>query len=92
MMQITADVFGIPAARPATYEASGLGASILAACGAGLYPDIETAVKEMTGVSRTFEPNPEAVSIYDQLYRKVYRKMYGKLRPLYRMIQSITEK
>jgi len=92
MMQITADVFGIPAARPATYEASGLGASILAACGAGLYPDIKTAVKEMTGVSRTFEPNPEAVSIYDQLYRKVYRKMYGKLRPLYRMIQSITEK
>ncbi|MFZ5647564.1 MAG: FGGY-family carbohydrate kinase [Bacillota bacterium] len=91
MMQITANVFGLPAVRPATYEASGLGAAILAALGSGLYPELKTAVREMTGISRTFDPEPEAVKIYDHLYRKVYVKMYRKLRPLYKSIHSITQ-
>lgn len=89
MMQITADVFGIPAARPATYEASGLGAAMLAAVGAGLHPDMKTAVREMTRVSRTFNPDPETVKVYDDLYRKVYRQMYKRLRPLYRELHSL---
>lgn len=89
MVQITANVFGLPATRPKTFEASGLGASILAAVGSGLHPDIKTAVREMAGAGRTFIPEPEAVKIYDSLYRKVYRKMYRKLRPLYREIMSI---
>src|SRR5205814_1703973 len=38
-MQITADVFGLPASRPHVYEASGLGAAIDAAVGVGIHPD-----------------------------------------------------
>jgi sugar (pentulose or hexulose) kinase len=90
MMQITADVFGIPAARPSVYEASGLGAAILAAVGAGLHADLKTAVGEMTGRGRVFDPGPEAVQLYDRLYRKVYLKMYRRLLPLFRDIQSVT--
>ncbi|MHB8156034.1 MAG: FGGY-family carbohydrate kinase [Desulfocucumaceae bacterium] len=90
MMQITADVFGIPAARPAVYEASGLGTAILAAWGVGLHPDLKTAVREMTRVGRVFEPNPGAVKVYDRLYRSVYLKMYPKLLPLFREIQAAT--
>ncbi|WP_347490097.1 FGGY-family carbohydrate kinase [Desulfoscipio sp. XC116] len=90
MMQITADVFGLPAARTAVYEASGLGAAVLAALGAGLHADLETAVREMTAVGRVFAPHARSVEIYDKLYRKVYRHMYGKLRPLYKAIQYIT--
>jgi sugar (pentulose or hexulose) kinase len=89
-MQITADVFGLPAGRPHVYEASGLGAAIDAAVGLGLHPDFETAVAEMTRVGRFFEPDPEVQRVYDELYRKVYRKMYGRLKGLYRAIQRIT--
>ncbi len=89
-MQITADVFGLPTSRPHVYEASGLGAAIDAAVGLGLHPDFETAVKEMTRLGETFEPNRENQEIYDGLYRRVYQKMYGRLRPLYEEIQKIT--
>lgn len=90
MMQITADVFGIPAARTAVYESSGLGAAMLAAAGTGLHPDLRQAVQEMTAIGHSFKPNPQVYHIYDNLYRKIYRQMYRRLRPLYRAIQSIT--
>ena len=89
-MQITADIFGIPASRPHIYEASGLGAAIDAAVGIGLYPDFATAVAEMTHVGDTFEPDPANRAIYDGLYREVYLKMYKRLRPLYEKIRDIT--
>jgi sugar (pentulose or hexulose) kinase len=89
-MQITADVFGMPASRPHVYEASGLGAAIDAAVGAGVHPDFEAAVREMTHVGDTFEPDSRQRAIYDGLYRDVYRKMYKRLRPLYEKIREIT--
>ncbi len=89
-MQITADVFGLPASRPHLYEASGLGAAIDAAVGLGLYPDVSSAVSAMTRPGRTFEPDAAAHAIYDELYRRVYRQMYRQLRPLYERIREIT--
>jgi len=88
-MQITADIFGLPAARPHVYEASGLGAAMDAAVGVGLHRDFETAVSEMTRIGDQFEPNSAAHAIYDELYHEVYLKMYGKLKPLYRSMQII---
>jgi sugar (pentulose or hexulose) kinase len=89
-LQLTADVFGLPAVRPHIYEASGLGAAIDAAVGLGLHPDFPTAVREMTRLGRTFEPDPHAHEIYDGLYRRVYSAMYGRLRPLYEEIRRVT--
>jgi sugar (pentulose or hexulose) kinase len=89
-MQITADIFGLPAARPHIYETSGLGAAIDAAVGLKLHPDFDTAVKEMTRVSQVFTPNRQRQQIYDNLYRRVYQKMYKKLQPLYEEIREIT--
>ncbi|MBI2839633.1 MAG: FGGY-family carbohydrate kinase [Acidobacteria bacterium] len=89
-LQITADIFGLPAARPHTYEASGLGASIDIAVGLKLQPDFRTAVGEMTRIGRVFEPNPSTSAVYDQLYRLVYKKMYARLQPLYEQIRRIT--
>jgi sugar (pentulose or hexulose) kinase len=88
-MQITADVFGLPVARPHIYEASGLGAAIDAAVGMGLHPDFKTAIAEMTHIGETFEPNSTAHQVYEQLYRQVYLKMYDRLRPFYKAIQEI---
>jgi sugar (pentulose or hexulose) kinase len=89
-MQITADVFGLPASRPHVFEASGLGAAVDAAVGLGLHPDFATAVAAMTRVERTFEPDPERRELYDRLYRRVYRRLYRRLRPLYEEIRDIT--
>jgi sugar (pentulose or hexulose) kinase len=89
-LQITADIFGLPASRPHVYETSGLGAAIDAAVGSGLHPDFETAVAEMTRVRETFEPDPANRRIYDGLYREVYLKMYRRLQPLYQRIRAIT--
>lgn len=82
-MQITADVFDLPAERPALYEASGLGAAIVAAVGLKLHPDFATAVKAMTRSARVFEPRADAATLYDALYRRVYARMYERLKPLY---------
>ncbi|TAM61250.1 carbohydrate kinase [bacterium] len=89
-VQITADVFGLPAARPHVYETSGLGAAIDAAVALRLHADFDAAGAAMTRIERTFEPHPQTQRMYDALYRRVYRKLYGRLRPLYAAIREIT--
>jgi sugar (pentulose or hexulose) kinase len=90
VMQITADIFGVPAIRPHTFETSGLGAAINAAVGVGLYPDHARAVAAMTRPGDRFEPEPRHHQLYNALYGAVYRKLYGRLSPLYREIRRIT--
>ncbi|GGX40268.1 FGGY-family carbohydrate kinase [Saccharospirillum salsuginis] len=89
-MQLTADIFGLPAERPHTYETSGLGAAIDAAVGMGYHKDFDTAVERMTRVGQVFEPDPKTRALYDRLYKEVYRPMYGRLQPLYERIRRIT--
>jgi sugar (pentulose or hexulose) kinase len=89
-MQLTADIFGMPTARPHTFETSGLGAAIDAAIGLELHPDFATAVDEMTRFGRVFEPDLVNREIYEGLYHQVYRRMYERLKPLYEEIQRIT--
>jgi sugar (pentulose or hexulose) kinase len=91
-LQITADVFGLPASRPHLYEASGLGAAIDAAVGLQLHRDFDTAIKEMTRVGDTFEPHPPAHAIYEEIYRNIYGKMYGRLKPLYEALRKIQDR
>ncbi len=89
-MQLTADIFNLPAERPHTYETSGLGAAINAAVGMGLYEDYEQACQAMTRTVKTFVPEAKNVALYERLYQQVYRKMYARLKPIYRQIKAIT--
>ena len=89
-MQLTADIFGLPASRPHVYEASGLGAAMDAAVAARLHPDFKSAVKEMTHTGQSFNPHPETRKTYDRLYHEVYLKMYDRLKPFYRTIREIS--
>ncbi|MCU0486370.1 MAG: FGGY-family carbohydrate kinase [Anaerolineales bacterium] len=50
-MQLTADIFGLPAARPHLYETAGLGAAMDAAVGLGLHAGFPQAVQAMTRVA-----------------------------------------
>ncbi len=90
-MQITADIFDLPAERPHTHEASALGAAIDAAVGLKLYPDFKSAVQGMTRIKDVFEPLPSVRDIYKELYEKVYLKIYNRLQPLYKEIKEITD-
>lgn len=89
-MQLTADIFGLPTARPHVFEASGLGAAIDAAVGLGLFSSFEAAVGAMTHLRDVFQPDPARHAVYDELYRRVYCHIYGRVRPLYEQIRAIT--
>ena len=89
-MQLTADIFGLPTAKPHLYETSGLGAAIDAAVGLGLHDDFQSAVKMMTHVGEVYEPDQKNHRLYDALYHDVYKKMYKRLKPLYERIREIT--
>lgn len=89
-LQLTADIFNLPAHRPHTYETSGLGAAINVAVGCGYYPSYAQAVEQMTRIEQTFLPNQANVQLYNKLYQQVYRKMYKQLKPIYQEIKKIT--
>ena len=89
-MQLTADIFGLPAERPSTYETSGLGAAINVAVGLGDFASYQEAIKEMTSVGDVFEPDFQTSKLYEQLYKDIYLKMYKQLQPLYKSIRKIT--
>jgi sugar (pentulose or hexulose) kinase len=74
--------------RPHVYEASGLGAAMDAAVGIGVHPDFPTAIREMTRVRDTFEPDRRIHERYDELYYGVYKKMYRRLQPLYQVMRK----
>ena len=91
-LQLTADIFGLPAARPHVYETSALGAAIDAAVGLKLHPDFRTAIAAMTRLGRVFEPDTLNREIYEQLYRRVYLQMYRRLKPLYEELRDIVSR
>ena len=89
-LQLTADIFNLPTAKPHLYETSGLGAAIDVAVGLGLHKDFKTAVNAMTHVGEVYEPNQKNIKLYDALYHDVYKKLYKRLKPLYERIREIT--
>lgn len=90
-LQITADVFGIPAARAHTHETSGLGAAVMAAVGLGRHNSFDAAVAEMTRPGDSFEPDRNNRRIYDQLFNQVYKPLYKRLQPLYYNLKEMTD-
>lgn len=66
--QMQADVYGCPVETIASQEASALGAAMIAACGAGLYPSLKDAVCGMTHIKRRYEPNLNNAGRYRESY------------------------
>jgi sugar (pentulose or hexulose) kinase len=90
VLQIVADVFGLPVGVSQTHEASGLGAAVVGAAGAGLHPSVEAAAAAMVRSGAVREPNLDAYAVHDAIHRQVYRPMYARLRPLYEAIRRVT--
>ena len=78
-LQLTTDIMGIPLYTVNTGESSAFGAAILAAVGAGTYPDVPTACANMIRRVDTIQPNAQAVSDYERLYPS-FRALYPALK------------
>ena len=76
---ILADVTGKTIGIPENAEASGLGAAIAAAVGAGWFRTFKEAAKEMTGSCLTLKPDPKNHKTYSQSFG-LYRKLYPALK------------
>ncbi len=80
--QIIADVMRRPVEVVREPESTCLGAGMLASAAVGVHASIPAAATAMSGVSRRYEPQPEASQAYDRLF-DVYRDIYPSLQPLF---------
>ena len=81
--QMQADIYNLPVTRSATKEQACTGAAILAAAGAGIYPDIKTACAAMTRMSGEIQtPDAEAHSAYMEIFG-IYKELYDRNRELF---------
>ena len=78
-LQVCADIFGRPFARPRVTEAGALGAAILAGTALGTFQSCEEGAAAMVSLDHTVEPNPVAHSRYDGAYA-AYTKLWPTLR------------
>jgi len=77
LMQIYADVVGLPLSTVDSAQAPALGAAIHAATAAGAYHDVPAAAKQMGGRTRgAYSPNVDNVARYDDLYAQ-YVKLHN---------------
>lgn len=70
--QIISDVLGVTCVRNVIEEATSLGAAILAASGAGIFPDIAKAAESICKIDKKWLPDTDRHSKYDKLYRFSY--------------------
>jgi sugar (pentulose or hexulose) kinase len=79
-MQAKADILGLPVETPDLYEATPLGAAMLAGIGAGVYKSEDEAVKAVYKNGGTYEPDMKKHEHYTDLYENVYKKIQLSLK------------
>ncbi len=85
--QILADVLGVELVTVNTTEGAAYGAALLAATGAGAFPDVPTACAEVVTVTGRTTPGP-ASRFYEEMY-PLYRALYPALRPTFNAIAKV---
>jgi L-ribulokinase len=93
LMQIYADVVGLPLSTVNSAQAPALGAAIHAATAAGAYQDVPAAAKQMGGRTRNaYLPIVDNVARYDELYAQ-YVKLhdwFGRGNAMMRTLREIS--
>ncbi len=75
-LQIKADMCGLPVRPVLGPEPTALGGAMLAAVGAGMYPDAGAAARQMARLGEErYEPEPDRSACYDEGYRR-YRELF----------------
>ena len=81
LLQIYADVLGIPVELTASEQVSGQGAAILGAFAGGAYDSVADAIESMAAKpSRTIDPDSRNLGIYSSLYNEYKRlvELFGR--------------
>lgn len=87
VMQMCADIFNRPVERLSLHEASGLGAAMCCAVGAGIYPDLASARRQMRRLGEKFEPQAEHVAQYASVF-KAYEALYPQIKPFFKKVNK----
>lgn len=89
-MQIYADVLGKPIYTTQVGEASLLGSGVVAAVGAGAFPDLATASQQMVTTAGVYAPNAENHAAY-QFFVEQYQATYRQLREvMHNMVRHVS--
>lgn len=89
ILQITADMFGLPVRRIQTHEACALGSSMAGFVAMGEFSDYDTAIASMVHERDVFLPDEKNHAIYKELFDGVYSKMYKRLEGIYKSEKQI---
>jgi xylulokinase len=87
--QILADVLGAELVTVSSMEGAAYGAALLAATGAGVFPDVPSACSETIQITGANQPGT-ASAYYQELY-PLYRELYPALRPSFNAVAGLTE-
>lgn len=83
------DTFAINVETANSADAAALGVAVLAAVGAGLYPDVKTACSVMVPVTTSvLSPNAENTQEYRK-YHSVYSRLYPALKDNYKALAEL---
>ncbi|MBE6373207.1 MAG: xylulokinase [Lentisphaerae bacterium] len=79
--EIVCNVFNLPLQVPTPGDAS-FGTALLAATGAGVFPDSKTAVRKCLHIDREIQPDPALAAFYREEFQR-YRAVHDALAPVY---------
>ncbi len=80
--QILADIFNTELVTVNTTEGAAYGAALLAAVGAGIWPDVESACSATVQITGSTRPQPKQVAVYEPAYQR-YRALYPALKAIF---------
>ena len=75
VLQILADVFGLPVKRTQTNETTAIGSSLAAFVGLGEFKTYDEAASSMIHDGKVFTPDMQLHSLYMNIYNGVYKKL-----------------
>ncbi|MXR68565.1 carbohydrate kinase [Shewanella sp. JBTF-M18] len=87
VMQMCADIFNRPVERLSLHEASGLGAAMCCAVGAGIYPDLASARTQMRRLGEKFEPEAVHVAQYARIFT-AFEALYPQIKPFFKKVNK----
>jgi xylulokinase len=88
--QIQADVLGLPLRQSLLSEQASVGAALLAGVGAGIYPDLAGACRQVVRYGPPTEPDPIRHTRYDELYAR-FAQLYPRLREDFHWLTSFSK-
>ncbi len=79
LMQMKADILGITVEAPNIYEATSLGAALVAGIGANVFKNEAEAIASVYKEGQIYEPNQKAHEQYNDIYNNIFLRLQGAL-------------